>query len=94
MLVVADPAEPDGLAHWRVSDFEMREGRVVEPAPLTRRPPFRVFTRCEASGRVRHPIERRALQLEPHDEPQLLAEPLAAQFERAAPWTPRRTDSL
>jgi hypothetical protein len=94
LLVVADSVEPDGLAYRRISDYEHRDGRVVALGALVRRPSFRIFTRCAATGYMRRPPERRAAQLGEDEERRLITEHLVAQLERAEPWAPKRTDAV
>lgn len=89
ILAIDDPSAPDGVAHWRIADMELRgDGHVRAPSPISNAPPFRIFTRYKPSGYTRKPIERRAARLLPGEERRQLTEPIVAQFHRAEPWAP------
>lgn len=61
-LVIGDEQEPGGEAWWRVTDRALlSDGRMVSHGFG---PPRRIVTRCEPDGRVRQPVDRRAVQLE------------------------------
>ena len=82
-LVLADGAAE---AWWRITDLaEMEDGRFVEAGFAIS---LRVFTRCEADGRVRRPPARRATQLGADERRGYFVEFVVEQFERAAAWRP------
>ena len=79
-------AEGEDETWWRITDLaEMEDGRLVE-AGIT--PPLRVFTRCEEDGRIRRPVERRAVQLRADERQGYFIELVVEQFGRAVEWAP------
>jgi hypothetical protein len=71
---------------WRIADLVvLSDGRVMEAGFG---PPLRIFTRCEEDGRIRQPIDRRAVQLGAEERRGYVVELLVEQLERASTWAP------
>jgi hypothetical protein len=71
---------------WRIADLVvLSDGRVMEAGFG---PPLRVFSRCEEDGRIRRPLDRRAVQLGAEERRGYFVELLVEQLHRATTWPP------